>query len=183
MSNSLQDQLTQIRRDHILDSATRIFAEKGFHRTTIKDIAKEASIADGTIYNYFANKNALLVGIFERMRQNVVQNPPILQAHTLDLPAFLRVFIAQPLISLKQDNFALFRVIVSEMLTNEELKLLYTEQVIAPTVSIAEQYLQEWANKGAIRAVNVPLMSQILFAFLLGLMVQAMAGNATLEQY
>ena len=46
-----------------------MFAQKGFHPTTTKDIAKEAGIAEGTIYNYFESKTALLIGIFDLMRE------------------------------------------------------------------------------------------------------------------
>ena len=47
MKDSIQEQLIAARRNQILDAATKVFAEKGFHPTTIKDIAREAGIADG----------------------------------------------------------------------------------------------------------------------------------------
>ena len=49
----------------ILDAAIRVFAEKGFHRARISDIADAAGVADGTIYLYFDNKEHLLLSIFE----------------------------------------------------------------------------------------------------------------------
>jgi AcrR family transcriptional regulator len=57
----IQELLITARRNQILDAATKVFAEKGFHPTTIKDIAREAGIADGTIYNYFENKTATIL--------------------------------------------------------------------------------------------------------------------------
>jgi TetR/AcrR family fatty acid metabolism transcriptional regulator len=44
----------------ILTSAGAVFAHLGFHKATISQIAKEADIADGTIYLYFKNKNDIL---------------------------------------------------------------------------------------------------------------------------
>ena len=44
----------------ILTSAGAVFADLGFHKATISQIAKEADIADGTIYLYFKNKNDIL---------------------------------------------------------------------------------------------------------------------------
>lgn len=49
----------------IIDAATLVFAEKGFHTAKISDIAKVAQIADGTIYLYFKNKDDLLISVFE----------------------------------------------------------------------------------------------------------------------
>ncbi len=41
----IQAQLIAARRKQILEAAVKVFAEKGFHQTTIKDIAREAGIA------------------------------------------------------------------------------------------------------------------------------------------
>jgi TetR/AcrR family fatty acid metabolism transcriptional regulator len=45
----------------ILDAAAAIFAEKGFHSARVSDVAERASVADGTIYLYFRNKEELLM--------------------------------------------------------------------------------------------------------------------------
>jgi TetR/AcrR family fatty acid metabolism transcriptional regulator len=50
--------------DVILKAAIKIIGQKGFHNAKIKDIASEADVADGTIYNYFSNKEDILVTIF-----------------------------------------------------------------------------------------------------------------------
>ena len=65
----------------ILDAAISVFAEQGFFQSTIAQIAKEAGVADGTIYLYFKNKDDILVQfyqyktrqIFERFRDAVNQ--------------------------------------------------------------------------------------------------------------
>ena len=48
----------------IMDTALRLFANEGFHTTSISKIAKEANIAKGLIYNYFESKEDLLKEIF-----------------------------------------------------------------------------------------------------------------------
>ncbi len=51
------------RKRQILNSAIKIFGEKGFQNATIAEIAKEAGIGDATIYEYFKNKEDLLLAI------------------------------------------------------------------------------------------------------------------------
>ncbi len=51
--------------DRILEAALRCFALNGFHETKISEIARTAGVADGTIYNYFKNKDDLLISLFE----------------------------------------------------------------------------------------------------------------------
>ena len=48
----------------ILEAATKVFAEKGFFHSTVAQIAKEAGVADGTIYLYFKGKDDILVQFF-----------------------------------------------------------------------------------------------------------------------
>ena len=50
--------------DRILESAIKIIGQKGFHSAKVKDIANDAGVADGTIYNYFNNKEDILITIF-----------------------------------------------------------------------------------------------------------------------
>jgi TetR/AcrR family fatty acid metabolism transcriptional regulator len=65
----------------ILEAAVVVFAERGFFQSTVSQIAKQAGVADGTIYLYFKNKDDILVQfyeyktsqVFERFRQAVDQ--------------------------------------------------------------------------------------------------------------
>ncbi|MGD8521196.1 MAG: TetR/AcrR family transcriptional regulator [Desulfobacterales bacterium] len=57
----------------ILEAAVRIFAKQGFHQSTIAQIAKEAGVADGTIYLYFKNKDDILVQFFSYRTKQVFE--------------------------------------------------------------------------------------------------------------
>ena len=64
----LKPDVQRARREHILDAAEQCFARTGFHRTSIHDICKEASVSPGALYVYFDSKEALIAGISERDR-------------------------------------------------------------------------------------------------------------------
>ncbi len=55
----------------ILNAAVRVFAENGFHQATISQIAREAGVADGTIYLYFKNKKDILSHFFNHTTREV----------------------------------------------------------------------------------------------------------------
>ena len=55
---------TNDKRHRILEAAVKVFAEQGFFQSTISQIAKEAGVADGTIYLYFKNKDDILTQFF-----------------------------------------------------------------------------------------------------------------------
>ncbi|ESU30856.1 TetR family transcriptional regulator [Bacillus sp. 17376] len=49
----------------IIDAAVVIIAENGYHQAQISKIAKQAGVADGTIYLYFKNKEDILISLFQ----------------------------------------------------------------------------------------------------------------------
>ena len=51
--------------DRILKAAAQVFAKRGYNRTLIADIAKQAGIGKGTIYEYFSSKEDLFFAVFE----------------------------------------------------------------------------------------------------------------------
>jgi len=53
------------KQDLIRQAAIRTFSRKGFYNTRAEEIAHEAGIAVGTIYNYFASKEEILLSIFK----------------------------------------------------------------------------------------------------------------------
>ena len=55
----------------ILEAAIKVFAEQGFFQSTIAQIAREAGVADGTIYLYFKNKDDILVQFFNYKTKQV----------------------------------------------------------------------------------------------------------------
>jgi len=55
----------EARREHILRSALRCFARRGYHVTTVDDIAAEAGVSKGTPYIYFESKEALFQQLYD----------------------------------------------------------------------------------------------------------------------
>ncbi|MCU0500063.1 MAG: TetR/AcrR family transcriptional regulator [Anaerolineae bacterium] len=181
MTDPIQQQLITARKNQILDAAARVFATKGFHAATIKDVASDAGIAAGTIYNYFENKTALLFAIFERMRDSRQALTTFAELQPDDVRGFIRAFVATPLMSLHSDYLDLFRVVISEIMVNEELRALYAQQIIGPTLIIAEKWFQTWIAQGLIKPIDTGLMVRTLSSLILGLMVQKLIGDELLQ--
>jgi TetR/AcrR family fatty acid metabolism transcriptional regulator len=72
--------LTEDRQRQILNAAVRVFSQKGYATATIRDIARAARVADGTIYNYFRSKDDLLIHIPRHIAG------PIIDRLALELP-------------------------------------------------------------------------------------------------
>src|SRR3954453_18133437 len=55
------------RRDQILDSASALFAERGYEEVTIEDVAKAAGVARGLVHHYFGGRKEVLLALLERV--------------------------------------------------------------------------------------------------------------------
>ena len=60
------------KRVRILDAALKVFATRGFYNAKVSEVAREAGVADGTIYLYFESKDALLIALFEDRMQRII---------------------------------------------------------------------------------------------------------------
>jgi len=126
-------------RGQILDSALKLFATKGYHGTSVADIAKQAGVSKGLAYNYFESKQALaeeLVNVLLNMGDDVLSQinnipDPFEQLHSMigytfdylkDNPEYWRLyssFLLQPeIMDLSIDKFREFMRINFDVLEN-----------------------------------------------------------------
>src|SRR5215468_4233496 len=85
------------KRERILSSAERVFAEKGYYGAKVSDIAEDAGVADGTIYLYFKSKDDLLISLFEaqmdRVHAALAGATQSAQTASAKLRAFIRAYM------------------------------------------------------------------------------------------
>jgi len=107
---------TSDKRVRILSAAERVFAKRGFFAARVSEIAKDAGVADGTIYLYFKSKDDLLISLFESRMEQV---NTALQAAIASVPASkpadqLRAFI-RTYLKLVHDEPAAAEVLTIEL--------------------------------------------------------------------
>jgi TetR/AcrR family transcriptional regulator, repressor for uid operon len=66
-------ELHERRRDELLEAAEHCFIERGFHRATIQDIASAAGVSLGLMYRYYENKDAVILAVAEREREQTIE--------------------------------------------------------------------------------------------------------------
>lgn len=181
-NTTIQDQLIAARRDQILEAATTVFAEKGFQRATIKDVARAAGIADGTIYNYFENKTALLLGLLDRLNETGMRPMHFTQARDTSFFEFFSAYLKHRLEQFGEREMALMRIVISEVLVNPVLLEQYKTRIVEPTYAVAERAFQAMVDAGEWPQMDVPFSLRIMTATMLGLFVLRLFGDATLEK-
>jgi len=59
------------KREKILETALKLFVDHGFHGTATGKIAKEAGVANGTVFNYFKTKDELVVALYVHIKEDM----------------------------------------------------------------------------------------------------------------
>ena len=88
-------------RERILDAALRLFRERGFDETTMRDIAAEAGVATGAAYYYFRSKEELVMAFYERTAEEARELLPGVLEESKELGDRIRAVI-----TMKIDQFA-----------------------------------------------------------------------------
>jgi AcrR family transcriptional regulator len=177
----IQELVTAARRKQILDAATQVFAEKGFHRATIKDIARVAGIGDGTIYTYFASKTEVLLGILHRLNESTEREQQLMPESDQDLRSFFTAYLRQRM-ALLWPNAEVFQAVLPEMLVNEELREIYYQQVLAPTFIVAEHSFQVQSATGQVQSIDVPLTVRAIAGMIFGLLTLQLLGDEVIAE-
>lgn len=103
------------RQQEILKAARELFIKKGYHDTTLEEIARHAEFGKGTIYNYFTNKDELFFGIISQLIEEIAQ---LAQSAIHDAVGGARekcLAYAEVMISHARDNADLFHLIIREL--------------------------------------------------------------------
>lgn len=180
-SSTRRERRISVRKSQILEATISLFAEKGYHRTTTKDIAIAADISEGTIYNYFDSKEDLLIEIMARLSA-----PQDLEEEPTGAPEDSREFLVEIIekrLAFIRDNYPTLRAVLSEIMVNPEMAQRYYHQIVSPVQKQLEENLQHRLDLGQIRAIEPSLVSRLLVAVIFGLFFLDAMGDPVSSDY
>jgi AcrR family transcriptional regulator len=144
MSPRSATQYTEIRKQKkelIMETALELFAESGFHATSMSQIAKKAGISKGLTYNYFESKNEILEEILETSSNKIYENFDINHDGILTEEEFYQ-FIRQTfqLINNNRRFWKLYTTVVLQTNILETKKQSMVEKM-APAINLFRNFL------------------------------------------
>jgi len=177
----IREQLIEARRNQILDAAASVFAEKGYHRATTKEIAGTAGVSEGTIYNYFDNKADLLIGMMTRLAELNELPQELEGALHSDAQEFLVTIFRDRMGRIVQTHEKMFQAVLPEILTNPELRERYYREFVQPMATMLENYIQARVQLGHLRPINVPLAVRAVQGMFVGLLMFRILGDGPIR--
>lgn len=141
----------------ILNSAIKIFNEKGFSAATTNEIAKNAGIAEGTIFRYYKTKKDILRSILVQLI-NIMSDKVVLgsvqklmeNSHSKELRVVLKELLVDRL-NLVMKFFPMFRIVISEALFHDDIREALYKNVVKKGEVIFRQFYDSMLKSGQIR--------------------------------
>ena len=151
------------KQDLIRDAAIRVFARKGYHATRAEEIAEEAGIAVGTIYNYFESKAQILLSIFEWEFEEEVGLYESLAKRGMSVQERFREILRAHFARLAESR-DLAVVLVRERYNGSGEIGEAMAKMQRKMLDRIEKLLQDGILEGWLRACNVRMVAPALFA-------------------
>ncbi len=163
------------RRQHIILAAYRCFGEKGFHKTTMRDICREADLSPGAVYNYFPGKDDILEALAECGREthrslvDSVEQPE-------HVPAALAA-VAGHLVALLEDREVVQSSRIDVRLWGEAIHTPRVRALLQAGLADASARWCEIVNEGLMKRelavqLDADAVSRVVLALFMGLQVQ-----------
>ncbi|MBI1416027.1 MAG: TetR family transcriptional regulator [Limimaricola sp.] len=149
----------EARPDEVLDAALRLFTEKGYARTTMEQVAREAGISKGAVYLYFPSKAALLEGLVQRaispFAAAAVQG---LEGYRGDpRPVIRRVLTMIVAQATAPQALAVPQMVIREAVHVPEIAQMYRDNVLDRVIPALTRLIAQGVEGGHIRDVDPEL--------------------------
>jgi len=150
----------------ILRAAIKVFAGGGFFNSKVADVAREAGVADGTVYLYFKNKDDILVSIFNYYMEEALAAGRARLAETDDPIEKLSRIVHAHLERLGRDrNLAI--VFQVELRSSTKFMEQFSATKVAEYLEMIRSVIEEGQRRGVFRPeLNPKIVSKVLFGAL-----------------
>lgn len=172
------------RRSEIVAAAVRLFSERGYHQTTIDDIAGEAKISKGLVYRYFKDKNDVLFFVLCHVLEKYDNAGLLRRSADLGPIAALRALLRNHCL-VAQDHIreVLLAFRSTKDLTREQRREV--KVIESRDVRVIKQLLDACVHRGLMQPVNTDILAYqfIMYGQTWALKHWAYGNRFTVEEY
>ena len=153
------------RRHDIAEAAARVFARNGYERATTREIALEADVSEGTIYNYFASKQELLLELADVVQEEFGAIVPASQPG-MDMRAMV-VEALERVLAVIMEHALVIRGLLTAMWDRGYGYHGYLLPGMQKLADRVEEFLKARVAAGAMRPCDVHLVARMVLGMVI----------------
>ena len=170
------------KRSVILDAALKTFVKRGYPDTKVAEIASEAGVAEGTLYNYFQSKEDLLLALFDEKWSMIIAEIKK-KIQRLDDPNRKLKAIFSTVVMMFKRNRQLAELFMVDIKQSSIFLNNYTINRIIEFLDLIEDILEEGKRKGIYRKdLNTRVAKMIIFGAAQGILLSWVLGESAAEK-
>ncbi len=147
----------------ILDAAVIVIADNGYHQAQVSKIAKQAGVADGTIYLYFKNKEDILISVFQEKMSVFVENLQEIINESASASEMLYRMIEGHFRVLSEDHHLAVVTQLELRQSNKDLRLKINS-ILKVYLGLLDEILKRGIQNGEFREdMDIRLTRQVIF--------------------
>jgi len=159
------------KRAIILDAALKTFVKRGYPDTKVAEIASEAGIAEGTIYNYFQSREELLLALFDE-KWGMIIDEIRKKIRRIDDPNKKLKAIFATVVTMFRKNRQLAELFMVDIRQSSVFLNNYTINRIVEFLDLIEELLEEGKRKGLYRKdLDTRVARMIIFGAAQGILL------------
>jgi len=138
------------KRTLILDAAMKTFVKRGYSDTRVSEIAAEAKVAEGTLYNYFPSKEEILLALFDEKWGGIIDKIKKKISRLNDPNDKLKAIFSMVVTMFKKDRH-LAEIFLIDVKQSSIFLNNYTINRVVEFIDLIEEILEEGKKKGIYR--------------------------------
>lgn len=166
-----REQKRQQTRERLLDAATEVFSQRGFHAASVDEVAETAGFSKGAVYSNFDNKEDLFLALFERRFEQEVQGWGSIGSHITSSPesvpsddlGFVNSVLRDRVWNLLLCEFFLYAM------RHEEARQKFSVRLSDLRATMKTQLEAQFAVRKMTPSLPIPYLPWLVFALGLGL--------------
>ncbi len=147
----------------IIDAAVIVIADNGYHQAQVSKIAKQAGVADGTIYLYFKNKEDILISVFQEKMSVFVENLQKILKESTQASEMLYRMIEGHFKVLSEDHHLAIVTQLELRQSNKDLRLKINA-ILKEYLDLLDEILKKGIQDGEfVEDIDIRLTRQVIF--------------------
>jgi AcrR family transcriptional regulator len=156
------------KKEIILEVSLKLFSERGYRNTSVRDIAKEVGITQSGLYNHFKNKDHILETLIKDLTNSAIvklfENKSTEELASKGKSTLFSIATTFKIIAFDKKNEALFKLLMQELYKNRTIRKIYNEHFYNTNVTKLSSVFKIMMQNNVIKSGDSLFLANEFFA-------------------
>lgn len=177
------------KEEKILEAAIKLFSKKGFSATTTSEIAKDAGVAEGTVFRYYKTKKHLLIKVMSKLievlSEELIANPVgilLKENKDKDEKDILKMLLMDRM-DIFNKYWDIILVVITEIQFHEDIRESFIKNVVLKVKVVLGEFIESGISKGHFKNYDSIVVSRALLGTFIAYIIQKKVMGSNMQIY